>query len=128
MTPEQLQSLALAALDDGKGKDILALDVERLTTIADHMIIVSGTSARHVRSLADHVLEACREHGLKPLGVEGMSDAEWILLDLGDVIVHVMQEHVRSYYDLERLWQDVPIPGMNVAGGNVVPLQAMGLT
>lgn len=122
MTPEQLQSLALEALDDGKGRDILALDVDRITTIADHMIIVTGTSARHVKSLADRVLHACRDHGVTPIGVEGTEDADWILLDLGDVIVHVMQEDARGYYDLERLWQDVPIPG-----SNIVPLQEAAL-
>lgn len=123
MTPDQLQFLVLEALDDGKGQDVLALDVAHLTTIADHMIIATGTSARHVKALAQRVLDAAREQGIRPLGVEGREDAQWVLLDLGAVIVHVMQESARSYYDLERLWQDVPVPEPSATGvSNVVPL------
>lgn len=125
MTPEQLQLLALEALDEGKGRDVLALDVEHLTTIADHMIIATGTSPRHVKALADRVLEAVKAAGRRPLGVEGLEQAEWVLLDLGDVIVHVMQEETRAFYDLERLWQDVPVPVPS--GGNVVPLHEAAL-
>lgn len=126
MTPEQLQRLALEALDEGKGRDVLALDVGHLTTIADHMIIVTGTSPRHVRALVDRVLEAVRDAGRRPLGVEGLEQAEWVLLDLGDVIVHVMQEETRTFYDLERLWQDVPVP-VSSGGNNVVPLHEAAL-
>ncbi len=93
------------ALEDGKGQDISRLDVSRLTTMADFMVIVSGTSSRHVKALATNTVDALREQGIRPRGVEGEESGEWVLLDFGDVIVHVMQKQVREHYDLEGLWQ-----------------------
>ena len=111
--PRDRQSKALrdqlvTALEDGKGKDILALDVAHLTTITDYMILVSGTSNRHVKSLVAHVIAAAREAGQPAGGVEGRETYEWVLLDVGDVIVHVMQQEARAFYDLERLWSELP--------------------
>ena len=103
-----LRDHLVTALEDGKGKDILALDVAHLTTITDHMIVVSGTSNRHVKSLVDRVIVAAREVGQQVGGVEGRETYEWVLLDVGDVIVHVMQEEARAFYDLERLWSELP--------------------
>jgi ribosome-associated protein len=105
LTPRRLCDLVVNALDDGKAEDIKAVDVRKLTSIADYMVIATGRSSRQVKGLADRVLEAAREHQLKPLGVEGESAAEWILVDLGDVIVHVMQPETRLFYQLEKLWE-----------------------
>ncbi|WP_120994178.1 ribosome silencing factor [Stutzerimonas urumqiensis] len=105
MQNEALVQLAIAALEDLKAKDITTIDVRGKTSVTDYMIIASGTSGRHVKSLADNVLEKVREQGRRPLGSEGLDGGEWALLDLGDVVVHVMQEPTRQFYDLERLWQ-----------------------
>ena len=106
LSPEtqQLVEITQKALDDLKAKDVLILDVRSLTSLADVMIIASGTSSRHVKSLADNVVKLVKEAGLKPLGMEGERDGDWILIDLAGVIVHVMQPATRAFYDLERLW------------------------
>ncbi|WP_028238626.1 ribosome silencing factor [Stutzerimonas azotifigens] len=105
MQNEALVQLAIAALEDLKGKDITTIDVRGKTSVTDYMIIASGTSSRHVKSLAENVLEKVKEQGVRPLGSEGLDGGEWALLDLGDVVVHVMQEPTRQFYDLERLWR-----------------------
>src|SRR3569832_105068 len=101
---DQLRELALAALDDLKAKDVKVLDVRTLTGITDYMIIASGTSTRHVKSLADSVVEKAKQAGSRPLSVEGEREAEWILVDLADVVVHVMLPTTRDFYQLENLW------------------------
>jgi ribosome-associated protein len=97
--------VAEAALDK-KAQDLVALDVSELTSYADTLLIATGTSDRHARSIADAIREAATARGEKPLGVEGYEEARWVLIDLGDVIVHVFQREVREAYDLERLWSD----------------------
>ncbi len=99
-----LAAVAVAALEDLKAVDIKVLDVSRLTTITDVMVIATGTSNRHAASLAQSVLEKAREHGRRPLGVEGLNEGEWVLVNLGGVIVHVMQAQTRAFYQLEKLW------------------------
>lgn len=91
-----------------KARDLLALDVHELTSFADAFLIATGTSDRHVRSVADAILEASQQLGRPPLGVEGYDEGRWVLIDLNDVVVHVFQSEVREYYDLERLWGDAP--------------------
>ncbi len=108
MSPRTLRDLVVDALDDLKGNDILALNVEGLTTITDYMIVVSGTSNRHVKALVDNTIEAVKAGGAEIFGVEGRESNEWVLLDLGDVIVHVMQSEARGFYELERLWSELP--------------------
>ncbi|NNG82863.1 MULTISPECIES: ribosome silencing factor [Acinetobacter Taxon 24D] len=96
------------ALSDVKAKDILELDVSAISNVADYMVIASGTSTRHIKALADNVAEEARKAGFRPIGVEGERDAEWILIDLGFVVVHVMLPTARKFYDLESLWRATP--------------------
>ena len=102
--PEQIAEIAVAALEELKAINIQVMDVTALTTITDIMIIASGRSGRQVKALADKVQEKIKQAGFPPLGVEGEREAEWILVDLGDVIVHIMQPATRTYYQLEKLW------------------------
>ncbi len=104
MQSQQLADLVHDALDDLKANAIKTLDVRHLTSVTDFMIIASGRSDRHVRALADAVLERCKAAGCAALGVEGQTAGEWVLLDLGDVVVHVMLPRVRDFYNLEKLW------------------------
>ncbi|AYC18173.1 Ribosomal silencing factor RsfS [Dickeya dianthicola] len=104
MQSQALQDFVIDKLDDLKGRDIVTLDVKGKSSITDCMIICTGTSSRHVTSIADHVVQESRAAGLMPLGVEGENDADWVVVDLGDVIVHVMQEESRHLYELEKLW------------------------
>lgn len=105
----QLKNLVLKALEDLKGKDILALDVAELTSVTDAMIICSGTSNRHVRSLAENVVAEAKKQGVCVIGMEGANQGEWTLVDLGDVVVHVMLPKARDFYSLERLWDFTPL-------------------
>lgn len=104
MQAEELRDLVTHALDDVKGVDVKVLDVRGKTAITDFMIVATGTSDRHVKALADNVLKEARDAGIRPLGVEGERSAEWILLDLNDVVAHVMLREVRDFYNLEKLW------------------------
>lgn len=104
MNNKKLIDIALQALDDVKAIDVVVFEVSELTSISDYMIIASGKSKRQVAALADKVVEAAKENGVKPLGVEGKTDAEWVLVDLGDIIVHIMYPETREYYQLEKLW------------------------
>ena len=108
LTPEALRDLVVDTLEDRKALNIVALDVAKVTVIADHMVIASGTSNRHVHALSDYVVETVKSQHGSINGVEGRETAEWILIDLGDVLVHLMQQETRSYYDLERLWGEFP--------------------
>lgn len=108
MTPETLRNLIVDALEDRKGRDVVALDVTAVSDVTDFMIVVSGTSNRHVKALVDRVVEAASTAGVKPLGVEGRETHEWVLVDMGDALVHVMQSETRDFYDLERLWAELP--------------------
>ena len=104
MSQPALKDTIVHALSNMKAQDVTILDVRQMTTITDTMIIASGTSDRHVRSLADAVIGQCKKLGERPLGVEGMDSGEWALVDLGDVLVHVMIPRVRDFYNLEKLW------------------------
>lgn len=105
MPSEQLVKIAVAALEDLKAQDITIIDVRDKTSITDFMLIASGASSRQVKALVENVMEKVKEQGVRPLGSEGLDGGEWALLDLGDIVVHVMQVATRQYYDLERLWQ-----------------------
>ena len=105
-TTEDLKAMVLAALEDAKANDVRQLDVRRLTDITDWMVVASGTSTRHVLALANHVRTQVKAQGLLPIGTEGESGSDWVLLDFGDVVVHLMLPDTRGFYDLEGLWDD----------------------
>jgi len=99
-----LKALVINALDDMKALEIKVLDVRGLTDVADTMVIASGTSDRHVRSVAQKLVERTKAAGFRPHGVEGQQDSDWVLIDLNEMIVHVMLPRVREFYGLEKLW------------------------
>ena len=104
MNSEKLCKLAREAVEELKGQDISQLDVRKLTDVTDYLLIVTGRSARQVKAIAENVVEKAKAAGNRPLGIEGLDDGEWVLVDLCDVVVHVMQPDTRTYYELEKLW------------------------
>jgi len=104
MHSEELLELAQTSLEDLKAKDIRVVDVRNMTSVTDYLLLASGTSGRHVRSIADTLIQSAKQAGERPLGVEGQDAGEWVLIDLNDVIVHVMQPRTREFYKLEDLW------------------------
>jgi len=119
-----LQKTVTAALDDMKAVNVKVLDVRGLTDIADTMVIASGNSDRHVRSIAENVAQRAKEAGFRPLGTEGARDGEWVLVDLTDILVHVMLPRVREFYGLERLW-DTGETGVPAAADGKMALKAV---
>ncbi len=115
MTTDELKQLVMDALQDLKAEDITVLDVKDKTSITDWLVVVTGSSSRHVKSLANNVIIEAKKAGKSPLGIEGENDGEWVLVDLGDVIVHVMRQQVREFYDLESLWS-VDVSGRQEQG------------
>jgi ribosome-associated protein len=111
MEADALTRLVVDALDDHKAVNTVTLDVTGLTDVMDYLVITSGTSSRHVKSLADNVCMEAKKQGVRPLGVEGEAAGEWVLVDFGDVVVHVMLPATRDFYDLERLWARPDQPG-----------------
>ncbi|HEU0307300.1 MAG TPA: ribosome silencing factor [Lysobacter sp.] len=107
-----------AAVEELKAKDVVEIDVRGKSSVTDYMVIASGTSTRHVKSIADEVVKFAKNLDVQPLGVEGEREAEWVLVDLGDVVVHVMLPRVREFYALERLWTvgDQPPPHVEAEG------------
>lgn len=108
MNSKEVTEMAVTALEDMKGIDLIVIDIIGKSSIADAMIVVTGTSQRHVRSLAESVRLSAKEANHPPLGVEGADSSDWVLVDLGDVIVHVMTEEKREFYSLEKLWSVGP--------------------
>ena len=104
MQIEEILKLVETTLDDRKGEKITTIDVQGRTTIADFLVIATGTSSRHVKSLCDYVVKEMKQRGKRPLGVEGEQGSDWVLVDLGDVILHVMTAQARELYQLEKLW------------------------
>ncbi|MEL7298152.1 MAG: ribosome silencing factor [Pseudomonadota bacterium] len=113
LTPEQVAEKAVAALEDAKARDIKLIDVRALTSMTDFMVIASGTSDRHVRSVSLSLVDDMKAAGHRPLGIEGENDGEWVLVDLQDSLVHVMLPRVREFYNLEKLWDIAPPEGDN---------------
>ncbi|MDD5320044.1 MAG: ribosome silencing factor [Methylococcales bacterium] len=104
MQVEELLEIVQEVLDERKGQKITTLDVRGKTSFTDYMVVVTGTSDRHIKSLCDYIAEKVKEKGYKPLGLEGDLGSDWVLLDLGDVIVHAMTAQAREFYQLEKLW------------------------
>ena len=111
MKARELRDHVVAALEDLKGVNIVTLDVAALTPMTDYMVLVTGTSNRHVKALVDTANESSKAIGIQPLGIEGRESYDWVLVDLADVIVHVMNEEARNFYELERLWSDLDEAG-----------------
>lgn len=105
MTIDEIRTIVRKALEDLKAEDVVELDVTDKTSITDYIFVATGTSNRHVKSIANNVVTDSKHAGLLPLGVEGEKEGEWVLVDMGDVIVHVMQASVREFYDIESLWK-----------------------
>lgn len=101
---EQIRDLAIAALEDIKAVDIHVIDMREGSSFTDCMIIASGNTDRQVRALAQNLIRSAKEAGIQPLGIEGEQQGEWVLVDLGDVVVHIMQPAVREFYNIEKLW------------------------
>jgi len=106
----------VSAVENLKGKDIVCMDVRKLTDVTDTLIIVSGTSNRHVKSLADNAIMELKKSGKRAYNIEGAEAGEWVLVDFGDVVLHVMQPHIREFYDLEKLW-GTPVNDVDTTGG-----------
>ncbi|MDQ2994928.1 MAG: ribosome silencing factor [Pseudomonadota bacterium] len=104
MQQDKVLKFVLDTLDDYKAVDVVNIDVRELTQICDNMVICSGTSTRHVKTIAEQLVKHSKEADIDPLGVEGLEDGEWVLVDLADVIVHVMLPATREFYSLEKLW------------------------
>ena len=105
MQVEDLKDLVLQVLEDMKGHDIKVMDVRQLTDVTDYMVIASGTSDRHVKSVARELRDRLREQAeVRPMGIEGEHEGDWVLIDFGDIVVHIMRPQTREFYDLERLW------------------------
>lgn len=103
-TPEETLQLILSTLDDAKAEDVVTIDLQGKTSLADHMVVASGRSNRHVGAVAEHLLEALGKAGRKGLRVEGMPNCDWVLIDQGDVVIHVFRPEVRAFYNLEKMW------------------------
>jgi ribosome-associated protein len=108
LSPREIADHAVSVLDDHKATDIRCLDVSHLTSMMDYMIVATGRSDRHVRALGDALIESCKAQGIQVLGTEGQEAAEWLLVDLVDVVVHVMLPRTREFYDIEKLWDISP--------------------
>lgn len=115
---EALLQTVREAVAELKAKDVIEIDVRGKSSVTDYMVIASGTSTRHVKSIANEIVVFAKQHGIMPLGIEGEREAEWVLVDLGDVVVHVMLPRVREFYALERLWTvgDQPPEGIDEYG------------
>jgi len=114
LTTNQLQQLVVSSLEDFKATDILVIDVP----LTERMVIASGSSTRHVKSMADHLVVRSKAAGNPPLGVEGAGEGEWVLVDLNDVIVHLMLPQTRAFYNLEKLWEASADHRSSVSGSN----------
>jgi len=112
-------ALIVEAAQERKADDVVGLDVRKISSFADTFIIATGTSDRHVRSVADSIEAALKAHGDPPMGIEGYDEGRWVLIDCGDAIVHIFQQEIRDHYDLERLWSDAPALELEAAARSV---------
>lgn len=115
MQAESVKSLVMQTLEDHKAESIVTLNVAEMTSIADYLVVCTGRSSQHTQTLAQYLIESAKHNGCQPLGVEGEQHGDWILVDLGDVVVHIMQQETRDFYSLEKLWSVTE--AMKVEGG-----------
>lgn len=108
MTVEQMTKIVYDAIDDKLGQDISIINIGKVSSICDYFVIATASSSRQVKAIADNVQDALTEHGIEPRSKEGYDTQTWILLDYGDVMVHVFNEETRGFYNLEKLWKDAP--------------------
>jgi ribosome-associated protein len=108
--------VVLTSLEDDKAEEILAIDIRGKSSLADMLIVASGRSARHVAALADHVLRKLKEAGVKDVRIEGLPHADWVLVDAGDVVVHIFRPEVRAFYNIEKIWTGAPAPDSAFTG------------
>lgn len=123
--PRQIVELVASSLDDDKAEDIVIIDLDGKSTIADYMVVASGRSSRQVGSMADHLVERMKKAGMRSIKVEGRTNGDWVLLDAGDVIVHLFRPEVRVFYNIEKMWDAVPpanSPANPPATGDDAPL------
>ncbi len=111
MQAQAMQKLIYETLLDAKGQEVRVLDVRKVTDFTDYMIIASGTSNRHVIGMGDRIIDALRAHNRRPIGIEGQDPGDWVLIDFGDVVVHLMRPQTRDFYNLEKLWSDAADAG-----------------
>lgn len=116
LDPQALRDLAVSTLEDAKAQDIQVIDLVERSSFADFMIIASGTSSRQVKAMADRLVQRAKSRGIQPLGVEGADESQWVLVDLADVIIHVMQPQTRAFYNLEKLWAAPPATRTSAGG------------
>ena len=121
LSPEELKDLILSVLEDAKAEDIVAIDVKAKSSVGEIMIIATGNVNRHVSAIADRVVEALKKAKVGTVGVEGMPECNWVLIDAGSVIVHVFQPEARAFYNLEKMWS-----GERPADAGVVPFPSRG--
>lgn len=119
---QKLEQAIVAALEDGKAIEPVVLDVKQLCSFTDVMVVVTGNTGRHVNALVDRVIEGARLIGERTIGVEGRETNEWVLVDFGDVVVHVMQKDARALYELEKLWSELPADSSPADALQVAPL------
>lgn len=103
--PSQILNSVLASLEDSKAENIVPIDIQRKSSLGDFMVVASGRSHRHVAAVADHLIKAVKEAGLGTPRVEGLASADWVLVDTGDIIVHIFRPEVREFYNIEKMWQ-----------------------
>lgn len=115
MVAANLKTGIIETLEDIKAVNINSLDVASITSITEYMVIVTGNSSTHIRAIAEKVVETAKKLNNKPLGVEGTQDAEWVLIDLGGMVIHIMLSHIRDYYKLDKLWEPMPIEEKAIA-------------
>lgn len=109
MNITEKENLVFNLLEDLKGFDVKILNVEGMSSVTDRMILCTGRSNRHVKSTANNLITELKKHNIAPLGAEGIDTSDWVLIDLGDIIVHIMQQETRDFYNLEALWGNVPV-------------------
>jgi ribosome-associated protein len=112
---EAATRVVLTSLEDDKAEEILAIDIRGKSSLADMLIVASGRSARHVAALADHVMRKLKDAGVKDVRVEGLPHADWVLVDAGDVVVHIFRPEVRAFYNIEKIWTGAPAPDASLS-------------